>query len=69
VDGGEVVADPVALLEVALLLLVGVEILHAKVEPVPVAGRPLHRHLGLALGRPGEEAAGLGEGVVDQALG
>ena len=38
VVGGQVVADPVALLEVALLLLVGVEVLHAQVEPAPVAG-------------------------------
>jgi hypothetical protein len=68
VVGSQVVAHPVTLLEVALLLLVGVEVLHAKVEPAPVARRPLYRYLGLALPRPGKEPAGLGEGVVDQLL-
>jgi hypothetical protein len=53
VVGGQVIADPVALLEVALLLLVRVEVLHADVEPAPVAV---------------EEAAGLGEGPVDELL-
>lgn len=36
--GREVVPDPEALLEVALLLLVGVEVLHAEVGPAAVAG-------------------------------
>ena len=69
VVGREVVADPVALLEVALLLLVRVQVLHAEVEPAPVAGRLLHRDLGLLLPREGEELSRLGEGPVDQLLG
>jgi hypothetical protein len=56
VVGGEVVADPVALFEVALLLLVRVEVLHADVEPAPVAVGLLDGHLGLLLPREGEEA-------------
>jgi hypothetical protein len=66
--GRQVVADPEALLEVALLLLVGVEVLHAQVEPAAVAGGPLDGHLGLLLARQREEAGGLGEGPVDQVL-
>jgi hypothetical protein len=68
VRGVEIVADPVALLEVTLLLLVGVEVLHADVEPAPVTGRLLHRHLGLLLPGEGEEAGRLGEGPVDEVL-
>src|SRR5215211_8362043 len=67
-SGGEVVADPVALLEVALLLLVGVEVLHADVEPAPVAVGLLDGHLRLLLPWELEEAARLGEGAVDELL-
>ncbi len=38
VVGGQVVPDPIALLEVVLLLLVGMQVLHPQVEPAPVAG-------------------------------